>query len=111
MSIKTYFQYLFHEIIDNVGMKQQRQQKQTLRDKKARLLVGPVNLFKNIPINYQKLRVKVVFLVYSEKFLSRRSQFFPGLSGSPDIRASAIRCLSLQYYVVYSYSHLCDRDD
>ena len=68
MSIKTYFQYLFHEIIDNVGMKQQRQQKQTLRDKKARLLVGPVNLFKNIPINYQKLRVKVVFLVYSEKF-------------------------------------------
>ena len=46
MSIKTYFQYLFHEIIDNVGMKQQRQQKQTLRDKKARLLVGSVNLLK-----------------------------------------------------------------
>ena len=70
MSIKTYFQYLFHEIIDNVGMKQQREQKQTLRDKKARLLVGPVNLFKNIPINYQKLRVKVVFLVYSEQEIS-----------------------------------------
>ena len=93
-------------------MKQQRQQKtNTWRQKKARSLVGPVNLLKNIPINYQKLRVKVVFLVYSEKFLSRRSQFFPGLSGSPDMRASAIRCLSLQYYVVYSYSHLCDRDD